>query len=135
MASGRINRNVFPVPDSRLGEGWREHTKMVCFLCYRRSATSDRPSVTELPRLTSDFIYTADRRGEILISFGPNRIPRWVINPPEHVGPWVSSGSNRTQPRRVIPEHPRTDKGVGLGRRTEPLRCDPRTSIRVPYYT
>jgi hypothetical protein len=40
-------------------------------VCYRVRVTSDRPSVTELPGLTSDPICTADRRGGILISFGP----------------------------------------------------------------
>ena len=32
----------------------------------------DRPDLTELPGLTSDPICTADRRGEVLISFGTN---------------------------------------------------------------
>jgi hypothetical protein len=40
-------------------------------VCYRVRVTPDRPSVTELPGLTSDPICTADRRGGILISFGP----------------------------------------------------------------
>jgi len=51
----------------------------VCY--YRRSGTLDRSSVTELPGLTSDPIYTADRRGGILISFGRNRTLAEGINP------------------------------------------------------
>jgi len=43
--------------------------------------TSDRPDVTELPGLTSDPIYTADRRGGILISSGPKRMSERVLNP------------------------------------------------------
>ncbi|WP_230198771.1 hypothetical protein, partial [Halopiger djelfimassiliensis] len=41
----------------------------------------DRSGVTELPRLTSDPICTADRRGGILISFGLTRTPSGVHNP------------------------------------------------------
>jgi len=40
-----------------------------------------RPSVTELPGLTSDPICTADRRGGILISFGPERRSSGIYNP------------------------------------------------------
>ena len=48
----------------------------------------DRPSVTELPGLTSDSIYTAYRRGGILISFGPYCMPERGINPSNrHRGP------------------------------------------------
>jgi len=43
--------------------------------------TSDRPDVTELPGLTSDPIYTADRRGGILMSSGPKRTSERVLNP------------------------------------------------------
>ena len=39
------------------------------------------PGVTELPGLTSDPVLTADRRGGILISFGPHRTPLEGINP------------------------------------------------------
>ena len=81
MASGRINRNV---PTRSVG-GLGGNTK---WCCYRGSAhpkpsnrSVDRPGVTELPGLTSDPIYTADRRGGILISFGPTRKPERVLNP------------------------------------------------------
>jgi hypothetical protein len=70
---------------------WRRlggNTRNVCcsMLSHRLSETPvvsnvDRPSVTELPGLTSDPIYTADRRGGILISSGPNRRPVRVLNP------------------------------------------------------
>lgn len=46
-----------------------------------RAAILDRPSITELSELTSDSILTADRRGGILISFGPDRRPFGVLNP------------------------------------------------------
>ena len=62
---------------------------MVC--TYRTSVTIDRPSVTELSRLTSDPILTADRRGGILISFGPDRMRFEGINP-----------SNRLRPRTGV---------------------------------
>jgi hypothetical protein len=72
----------------------------------RRSA--DRPGGTELPGLTSDPILTADRRGGILISSGPEHCPRWVINP-----------SNRDERRPAAfafaSECPVTLKGVGPG--------------------
>jgi len=55
-------------------------------VCYRVRRQSDRPSVTELPRLTSDSILTADRRGGILISFGPEPSRRVRINPSDLVG-------------------------------------------------
>jgi hypothetical protein len=42
-----------------------------------------RTGVTELPRLTSDPVCTADRRGGILISFGPQCTTLWDLNPPE----------------------------------------------------
>lgn len=42
---------------------------------------ADRSSVTELSKLTSDPILTADRRGRILISFGLNHTPSRVQNP------------------------------------------------------
>ena len=47
----------------------------------RRSNRTDRLGVTELSRLTSDPILTADRRGGILISFGRNSTLRRVLNP------------------------------------------------------
>src|SRR6056297_2693865 len=66
----------------------RAHTRMsVRYRRYGVRRHTDRPSVTELPGLTSDPIYTADRRGGILIHFGPNCTPRRVINPSELVGP------------------------------------------------
>ena len=48
-----------------------------------RSVTGscNRSGVTELSRLTSDSILTADRRGGILISFGLIGRPRRVLNP------------------------------------------------------
>ena len=74
--------------------------------CYRLGTrgrapptrVDDRPSVTELPGLTSDPIYTADRRGGILISSGPNRRPLRVLNPSR----WPPK-SARVQPGFVGP--------------------------------
>jgi len=81
-------------------------------VCYRVRVTPDRPSVTELPGLTSDPICTADRRGGILISFGPKRGSRQVINPSTSFG--SASGPGRGRPhRRIHPERPVTLKGVG----------------------
>lgn len=53
---------------------------------------ADRSSVTELSRLTSDPILTADRRGGILISFGLNHTPSGVQNP---FGPRPSDPARR----------------------------------------
>jgi hypothetical protein len=109
---------------------------------YRRYGVrrhTDRPSVTELPGLTSDPIYTADRRGGILIHFGPNCTPRRVINPSECVGP--SGRWYRPRPGRVCitSEHPVTLKGVGSGApgiatRSHPpcLSSSPRLHLRAP---
>ncbi len=109
---------------------------------YRRYGVrrhTDRPSVTELPGLTSDPIYTADRRGGILIHFGPNCTPRRVINPSECVGP--SGRWYRPRPGRVCitSEHPVTLKGVGSGTpgiatRSHPpcLPSSPRSHLRAP---
>ncbi|SIR93693.1 hypothetical protein SAMN05421809_2913 [Natronorubrum daqingense] len=76
----------------------------------------DRSSDTELPRLTSNPIYTADRRGEILISFGSTPKPSGVHNP---FGPERSMLMERVE-RPIdhiffcIPsELPYTLKGVG----------------------
>ena len=80
MASGRINRNV-PTYCGRLGG---KHTSCVLLSKARHTRGRrivDRPSVTELPGLTSDPIYTADRRGGILMSCGPDRRPFGVLNP------------------------------------------------------
>ena len=82
---------------------------LVC--TYRTSATSDRPSVTELSGLTSDPILTADRRGGILISFGPHRTRFGVINPSDLVGSRTRGPA--LAHRRVSSERPRTYKGVG----------------------
>jgi hypothetical protein len=62
------------------GVGWREHQ----IWCYRRDGFGtplDRPGVTELPGLTSDPICTADRRGGILISSGPDCMPEGHLSP------------------------------------------------------
>jgi hypothetical protein len=97
----------------------REHT--LCVLLSKARHTRgrrivDRPSVTELPGLTSDPIYTADRRGGILIQSGPNRTLRRDINPSECVGPTV--GRSRPRPGRlcITSEHPVALKGIGLTR-------------------
>jgi hypothetical protein len=60
------------------GEVWRD----VHVRCYE---PVDRPGSTELPGLTSDPICTADRRGGILISFGPYRTTLKGINPSKGV--------------------------------------------------
>jgi len=77
----------------------RETHCKVC--CYRKARdTVRRSGVTELPGLTSDPIYTADRRGGILISFGPIRRPERVLNPSSwpRFGPGAA-GVNPTEPR------------------------------------
>jgi hypothetical protein len=72
-------------PECCLHKGGRlggKHTKCVFAKLLSTIGTLDnRPSVTELPELTSDPIYTADRRGGILISFGPDRMPLKDLNP------------------------------------------------------
>jgi len=105
------------VPSTRLGGFRRVHPRRVYTIALhgpcpvRRSA--DRPGGTELPGLTSDPIYTADRRGGILISSGPERCPVWVLNP-----------SNRDRPRPAAfaftSECPVTLKGIGLGSPPDP---------------
>ena len=92
--------------------------------CYRVWVGDTRPGVTELPGLTSDSIYTADRRGGILISFGPNRSPRWVINPPELDRSVSEDGVERPQPRRVSSGHD------GPGRASGQQRAVPTSVIR-----
>lgn len=83
-------------------------------------STRDRAGVTELSRLTSDPICTADRRGGILISFG--RIPTLgrVLNPFERRV--RADGANR--PRRTsfafTSEPSYTLKGVGSLPRRKP---------------
>ena len=88
MASGRINRNV----PTWCGRVRREHMLCVAIessahpgrrnvVAPQQHRTVDRPSVTELPGLTSDPIYTADRRGGILMSSGPVCRPERVLNP------------------------------------------------------
>jgi len=82
-----------------------------------------RPSVTELPGLTSDPICTADRRGGILISSGPDCFPGRVINPSrrerDRGGPLLRSvlqaGRSRLRPGhvRITSECPVPLKGVG----------------------
>jgi hypothetical protein len=60
-------------PPERRGVGGT-HSKSVFHILLRiafgigRRRQSDRPSVTELPGLTSDPVLTADRRGGILTS-------------------------------------------------------------------
>ena len=87
---------------------------------------TDRPSVTELPGLTSDSICTADRRGGILISFGPNRSPRRVINPPELVGPRARTVSNC--PDRIAYLLPTADRPRRVESSVEAAESDP-TSV------
>ena len=74
-----------------------------------RSVTAivDRSGVTELPRLTSDPICTADRRGGILISFGPNRKPSGIHNPfGLRVGPRRRTESNGPSITRSLQPYP-----------------------------
>jgi|AntDeeMetagen134_2_1112570.scaffolds.fasta_scaffold01300_9 hypothetical protein len=62
--------------------GFRREHKVCVHLSGSHSATPrTEPGVTELSRLTSDSVLTADRRGGILISFGLHRTPFGVINP------------------------------------------------------
>jgi hypothetical protein len=77
---------LFPSNEGRLAEYDRfTLTFSSCIVLYGsssvRAAIADRSGVTELPRLTSDSILTADRRGGILISFGRNRRSSGVLNP------------------------------------------------------
>ena len=77
----------------------RAHTRMsVHYRRYGVRRHTDRPSVTELPGLTSDPIYTADRRGGILISFGPNRMSEKGINPSRRHWPERPGSVNPTRP-------------------------------------
>jgi hypothetical protein len=101
-------------------QGWAVggNTRSVCAI--ERSAHqlghSDRPGVTEPPELTSDPICTADRRGGILISFGPTRTTMRVLNPSSSstTGPW---------PGRIIPACRPVDRAAETGRPR--LRCIP----------
>jgi hypothetical protein len=72
-------------PECAHAERGRVRREHQIWCCYRGSAhprsVRDRPGVTELPGLTSDPIYTADRRGGILISSGPGYLPERVLNP------------------------------------------------------
>ena len=127
MASGRINRNVFPELVTSSGRvGGNTPKGCVSIVVYRRSVTPDRPSVTELPGLTSDSIYTADRRGGILISFGPNRSPRRVINPPELVGPRARTVLNCPDRTAYLP--PTADRPRRAELSVESAEADP-TSV------
>jgi hypothetical protein len=76
----------------------REHTRLCVAIGVRRTRIGiGRPGVTELPGLTSDPIYTADRRGGILISSGPDCMPERVLNPScRH--PMVRDGRGRRSP-------------------------------------
>ena len=66
----------------------------------RRRPTVDRTGVTELPRLTSDPVFTADRRGGILISFGLQCTTFRVINPSKWTE--VERRSNLTTSNRGV---------------------------------
>jgi hypothetical protein len=82
---------------------------------YRRYGVrrhTDRPSVTELPGLTSDPIYTADRRGGILIHFGPMCTPTGHISPSEFIGPNGRSMSARPGHVCITSECPVPLKGI-----------------------
>ena len=107
----------------------------VSIVVYRRSVTPDRPSVTELPGLTSDSIYTADRRGGILISFGPNRSPRRVINPPELVRSTSEDSFELPRPYRVPPTRHGPTAAGGIERRGGGCRLDICTWVQMPCYT
>jgi len=81
----------------RGGLGGKHTVKCVAI---EKLGTPHRSGVTELPGLTSDPIYTADRRGGILISFGPIRRPDRVLNPSS----WPqfdpgAAGSSPAEPR------------------------------------
>ena len=78
------------------------NTRCCVHLSGSHSATPrTEPGVTELSGLTSDPVLTADRRGGILISFGPHRTPFDGINPskapggsPIRAGTPAETGSN-----------------------------------------
>ncbi len=101
--------------------GRREtHNEVCCYRIKLGTPISYRSGVTELPGLTSDPIFTADRRGGILISFGPERRPYRVINPsswprfPVRCGRELDPRPNRA----CIPsERPFVLKGIGSNRR------------------
>jgi hypothetical protein len=80
----------------------------------------NRSGGTELPRLTSDPVCTADRRGGILIPSGPHRTPRWIINPSNGVRPVPGGPIRSTRTRSAVRntfQRPHVYKGVGTPRR------------------
>ena len=108
-----------------------------------------QPDITKPSRLTSDPICTADRRGGILISFGPVRKPRWALSPSKRVrSRWrePSADAERESVAAKAKDRPaiRRRTGTAPGRRTHytriagyyirasnrnPARCRHRTSV------
>jgi hypothetical protein len=99
------------------------------------------PGVTELSGLTSDSVLTADRRGGILISFGPHRTPLKGINPSKrrpheradlaHRRSGVETELNGLRVSlsfRIPSESPVPLKGVGL-----PFGQSFPTDLRIPF--
>jgi hypothetical protein len=90
--------------------------------CYRiklGTPISYRSGVTELPGLTSDPILAADRRGGILISFGPNRRPRRVINPSSWPRFLVRCGREIDPDRTALAYHPSARFHLRASERTD----------------
>ena len=94
------------------------------------------PDVTELPGLTSDPILTADRRGGILISFGPYRTPRGRISPSDCLGSGRPGfvGPDRAV-LRIRTECPVPLKGVGSFPAGIRIRQGCACPVRMPCYT
>ena len=85
----------------------------------RRAFGCHRPGRAHIrPRLT------ADRRGGVLIS--PSRTSTYTVVGHKPTGVSVRPGRRVRPVVRVLPEHPRTDKGVGV--RSSPDGDDPRGS-------
>ena len=82
------------------------HNEVCCYRIKLGTPISYRSGVTELPGLTSDPILAADRRGGILISFGPNRRPYRVINPSSWPRFLVRCGREIDSDRTALAYHP-----------------------------
>ncbi len=119
-----------------MGRVRREHTQKGVIAIVSTFADT-QSGVTELPGLTSDPIYTADRRGGILMSSGPHRRPGRAINPssrPRTDVRMVRRDRGESSPVQAAfvfnPECPVTLKGVGLNRTTRVARRDRRGADR-----
>jgi hypothetical protein len=92
-----------------LPKGRREggkHTMKCVAIEKLGTPISYRSGVTELPGLTSDPILAADRRGGILISFGPDRRLYRVINPSSLPRFLVRYGREFDPDRTALAYHP-----------------------------